>query len=127
MYEVSVTKRYTFEAAHNLLNYDGACSNLHGHSYKLEVSFKRGIANASDLDTQGMVVDFNDMDKYVKPIVERYDHSYLNNFFEQPTAELMALSIFKELKEITENKGVRVSKIALWETEKCHVEIVEEL
>ena len=35
---VSVTRHEEFEAAHRLRDYDGACTNLHGHSYKIEVT-----------------------------------------------------------------------------------------
>ena len=32
-----------FEAAHNLYNYQGDCSRLHGHSYKLSVTVEGNI------------------------------------------------------------------------------------
>ena len=35
---LSITKIFTFEAAHALLGYDGLCANIHGHSYRLEVT-----------------------------------------------------------------------------------------
>ena len=35
---VYITKRFTFEACHHLPNYNGKCANVHGHSYKLEVT-----------------------------------------------------------------------------------------
>ncbi len=126
MGKISATKRYTFEACHFLRNYNGKCANLHGHSYKLEVTF-----SSSKVDSLGMIIDFNKIDDFVKPIVARYDHSQLNTFFEQPTAELMAVSILAEIrKRLNSSKktdeslnGVYVSQVKLWETEKCYVTV----
>ena len=123
--KISVTKRYTFEAGHNLIDYDGKCANLHGHSYKLEVTF----SSDKGLNKQGMVIDFNAVDDIVKPIVNRYDHSYLNDFFDQPTAENMALGIYDEifylLPKLSAEIGVNISlsRVRLWETEKCYATV----
>ncbi|MGC9343425.1 MAG: 6-carboxytetrahydropterin synthase QueD [Bacteroidales bacterium] len=78
MAKIRVTKEFTFEMAHALWNYDGACSNIHGHSYELAVT----IAGEPIRDTQnpknGMVVDFGDIKKWVKhSIVDEFDHSLL--------------------------------------------------
>lgn len=35
---ISITKKIEFEAAHRLSNYQGPCKEIHGHTYKLEVS-----------------------------------------------------------------------------------------
>lgn len=126
MKNITVTKRFTFEASHNLIKYEGKCSNLHGHSYKLEVSF----TSESRLNSQGMVLDFNLIDEIVKPIVDRYDHHYLNDFFSNPTAEVMAGSIFNEIQYILSDRnnipnfeGIYISEVKLWETEKCFVSV----
>ena len=124
---VKVTKRFTFEASHNLINYKGKCANLHGHSYKLEVTFVRSFG----LDNQGMVLDFNKVNEIVEPIINRYDHAYLNDFFSNPTAEVMANSIFDEIDHILEEErrlhsgleNVHVIEVKLWETEKCYVTV----
>ena len=119
---VTVTKRFNFEASHNLINYEGQCSNLHGHSYKLEITFARV---GSFIDTSGMVIDFNKVSALVKPIVDRYDHSYLNDYFSQPTAENMAVSIFEEVNSKLQLKDVKVVEVRLWETEKCFATVKE--
>ena len=38
MGKIRVTKEFDFEMAHALWNYDGACRNIHGHSYRLFVT-----------------------------------------------------------------------------------------
>ena len=40
MPKIRVTKRFHFEMAHTLYEYDGLCRNIHGHSYNLEVTIK---------------------------------------------------------------------------------------
>ena len=42
---IEVTKIFRFESAHNLPNYEGDCANLHGHSYKLEVTVRFNFTN----------------------------------------------------------------------------------
>ncbi len=75
---IRVTKEFSFEMAHALWNYDGACSNIHGHSYKLFVTvIGQPISGVND-PKNGMVVDFGDLKKWVKTaIVNDFDHCLL--------------------------------------------------
>ena len=57
---ISVTKVFTFDSAHNLINYEGACRNLHGHTYKLEVTV------CGDINEMGMVCDFSELSLLIK-------------------------------------------------------------
>ncbi|RLD19815.1 MAG: 6-carboxytetrahydropterin synthase QueD [Bacteroidetes bacterium] len=73
---IRLTKTFTFEMAHALFNYDGKCKNIHGHSYKLEVTvIGKPIADdghASD----GLVIDFGDLKKIVNTeVVDIFDHA----------------------------------------------------
>jgi 6-pyruvoyltetrahydropterin/6-carboxytetrahydropterin synthase len=55
---IRITKEFQFEMAHALLGHDGPCKNIHGHSYKLDVTVKGKVKqNTTDPD-EGMVVDF---------------------------------------------------------------------
>ena len=84
----SVTRTFTFEAAHQLPWHDGKCRNLHGHSYRLEVTVEGPIG------PQGIVVDFADIKRVVeRDVVDVYDHRYLNDLLDNPTAELIAAEI----------------------------------
>jgi 6-pyruvoyltetrahydropterin/6-carboxytetrahydropterin synthase len=91
--EIYLTKETSFDAAHNLLHYDGACARLHGHTWTVRV--KLGPFYEHELDNSGIAVDFKD----IKAAITRYDHQYLNNYFDLPSAEHIALSIFKEFKK----------------------------
>jgi len=110
----SVTRCFTFEAAHQLPWHPGKCRNLHGHGYRLEVTVEGPVAE------NGMVLDFADVEAVVeREVIDRYDHTYLNDFFENPTAELMAHDVWKRL----EAADLAVACIRLWETADSMVEV----
>ncbi len=76
MAKIRVTKLFDFEMAHALHNYDGLCKNIHGHSYKLEVTLIGEPINDIKNPKNGMVIDFGDLKKTVNRfIVHRFDHS----------------------------------------------------
>lgn len=115
---VSVTKCFGFEAAHSLPRYNGDCSRLHGHSYKLQVTVSGSVDEVT-----GMVMDFNVLKAIVKDkVVDKYDHRHLNDFFANPTAENMVIRIFKDLDESFIPLGLSVESVKLWETESSFAE-----
>lgn len=78
MAKIRVTKEFSFEMAHALWNYDGACSNIHGHSYELSVTLIGEPIMEPNNPKNGMVVDFGDIKKWVKKtIIDELDHSLL--------------------------------------------------
>ncbi len=116
---VSITKIFYFEAAHKLPSYFGKCKDLHGHSYKLEVTVLR-----KSLDKDGMVMDFKTLSRIVnESILDKYDHAYLNDYFPMPTAELMAQHIFSFIQDYATNYGVTVQRVRLWETKDSYAEV----
>jgi 6-pyruvoyltetrahydropterin/6-carboxytetrahydropterin synthase len=104
--ELSVYRRYTFEAAHNLAWHPGKCRRLHGHSYVLEVEI------CGPQDARGVVLDFEEIDRVVSPVVERLDHQLLNDIIENPTAECVVTWISEQLPSLTWRT------LRLWETER---------
>ena len=124
--KIYVTKEFEFESAHNLVNYNGACENLHGHSYKLQVTISGSICNEDEsvdnIATDFMVMDFKNLKELVKKsVVDVYDHAYLNKFFKNPTAEFMAVSIFHDIEQELP-KDVKIESVKLWETSTSFVE-----
>jgi 6-pyruvoyltetrahydropterin/6-carboxytetrahydropterin synthase len=110
-----VTRSFTFEAAHQLPWHDGRCRNLHGHGYRLEVTVEGPV------DANGVVVDFDDLKVAVqREVVDRYDHAYLNDLLDNPTAELLAADAWKRL----EGAGLALARLRLWETPSSSVEIL---
>lgn len=80
MSTIRVTKEFNFEMAHALLNYDGPCKNIHGHSYKLFVTVIGEPSAETSNPKLGMLIDFGDLKRLVnKEIVERFDHAFVVN------------------------------------------------
>lgn len=86
---IRLTKEFSFESAHALEGYDGACREIHGHSYKLFVTVKgEPIADLTSPKC-GMVIDFGDIKRIVnKHIISRLDHAFVMR--RTPRAEQIA-------------------------------------
>lgn len=119
---ITVTKRYGFEACHHLPYYEGPCHNLHGHSYKLDVTVCGNVIKDKNNPKCGMIMDFKDLKQIVKEVaVDKYDHSNLNDFFENPTAEIMVKTIAEDIMRKLPLKVSLVS-VKLWETDTSYAE-----
>lgn len=106
---VQVTKEFTFDAAHHLLDYAGPCANMHGHTYKLQVTVEGEVSPET-----GMIMDFNDLKSIVKDVViAQFDHKCLNDVLDyNPTAENMVMDIISNLQA----SCINAVKVRLWET-----------
>ena len=80
MSNIRITKQFSFETGHALYGYDGKCKNVHGHSYRLDVTvIGKPISDNSNVKF-GMVIDFSDLKKIVKEeIVDVFDHATVFN------------------------------------------------
>jgi len=88
-----VIKDFHFDAAHQLTNYYGKCETLHGHRYGLSV----GVKGTKDSST-GMLFDFCKLKEIVtNAVLAKLDHSLLNDYIENPSAENIAEWIFDVL------------------------------
>lgn len=113
-----VTRRFHFDAAHQLRKHPGECRHLHGHRWEFDVT----VEGRPDPVT-GIVVDFKDMKHYVeKHILKELDHTCINNtlYFEriEPTAENLAYYIFHKLNS---EGGLHVKQITVYESPGCSV------
>ncbi len=80
MRKVRLSKEFRFEMGHALLNYDGLCRHIHGHSYKLLITVIGEPIDDIQDPKLGMVMDFSDLKAAVKePIVDYFDHSLVIN------------------------------------------------
>lgn len=66
----------TFDSAHFLKDYAGKCANIHGHTWRVEVTAKSGGLITSG-EKRGMVLDFSDLKKEVRKLTERFDHTLI--------------------------------------------------
>lgn len=85
-----VTRHEEFEAAHLLPGYNGPCGNLHGHSYKIEVT----VEGPQDPKYYGMVMDFNWLKKAIKEVVP--DHRFLYNTADTSEVEQELVEVLKK-------------------------------
>ena len=67
---LTVTKELRTETAHRLMDYDGRCSHMHGHSYLWQVT-----ATGPELTSNGMIVDFKDLKKAMNTVLDPLDHA----------------------------------------------------
>lgn len=116
----TVSKKFSFDAAHHLPNYKGKCKNPHGHHWVCELACRGPIAE----DT-GMVVDFNELKKFCNIFEEKFDHTYLNDIKElpNPTAENICQYIHDEFHMWCVAHGVSFEYIRIWETPNSMVEL----
>jgi len=104
---------FDFEAAHRLPQHPGKCKELHGHSYHLVVTVERRVARET-----GMAIDFADLKQIVRrEVVDRLDHTYLNDKIDNPTAEILSVWIWNALREPLSG----LVEVELWETRNCAV------
>ncbi|MFO7712793.1 6-carboxytetrahydropterin synthase QueD [Desulfosarcina sp.] len=105
-----------FAAAHQLAMVAKKCENLHGHNWKVEVCVK-----GERLNNAGVLVDFGILKAYVKEIMKRLDHKFLNElpYFEgtAPSSENIAVYIANSLKEMIKEPGLTVGRVTTWESE----------
>ncbi|MCY6959831.1 6-carboxytetrahydropterin synthase QueD [Clostridium brassicae] len=123
---------HSFDSAHFLAGYEGKCNNIHGHRWKveIEVQSEKLIENGQ---LEGMVIDFGDLKRDLKEMVDYYDHALIIqegtmrretlkciiedgfkviNVNFRPTAENFAKFFFKAMK----NKGYNVKRATVYET-----------
>ncbi len=127
---ISISKSYSFDAAHQLWNDDwddidnlkvfGKCANEHGHTYTLDVTIEGPVES----DT-GMVLNYFDLDKIVKPIVEgQLDHKNMNKVFggrlttAENMVEIISSWIDEELYRVYEEVDFVLVMVSLSETPK---------
>ncbi len=109
MYELMVEE--TFDAAHALRGYEGACENLHGHTWKVQLFLK-----GDKLNKIGLLEDFKSIKQRLTAALKPFDHKFINNVppFDKknPTSENLAETLFRTLKKEYKN----LSKVTVWES-----------
>jgi 6-pyruvoyltetrahydropterin/6-carboxytetrahydropterin synthase len=68
-----MTASYTHEVpmGHRLQHHTGKCKYPHGHNYLVTVSYEGPVSTES-----GMVIDFSQLKKVTREVLEPYDHSF---------------------------------------------------
>ena len=93
---VELARTYRFQAAHRLPAVPSGhqCARLHGHSFEVEVQ----VAGEVDEST-GWLIDFDEMDRTVGPLLGELDHRCLNEIdgLCNPTSEMLARWLWQRL------------------------------
>ena len=117
MYEVTVEE--TFAAGHYLRNYKGKCEHPHGHNYRVRLTL-----GGRELDQAGLLLDFKDMKRVVKDVIEYFDHRMINDLEPftvlNPSAENLAKYFFDQTNARLKNDTggrVEVRRVTIWETD----------
>lgn len=141
MTKIRITKEFHFEMAHALHNYKGPCKNIHGHSYKLNVTIIGIPIKEESSSDNGMVMDFGKLKKLINDsVINHFDHSLILNsqipqnmlkeiqLFSnlllvdyQPTCENIVLDIVERVIKILP-PGVSLFSVKLNETESNFAE-----
>lgn len=106
-----------FDAAHFIRNYQGKCSQLHGHRWNVVVCIE-----GSELDDLGMLIDFSEVKKNVRAALELLDHRLLNDLTPfgpegvNPTAEGLAQYLYQEFKQGLNMKAKRLAWVKVFES-----------
>jgi 6-pyruvoyltetrahydropterin/6-carboxytetrahydropterin synthase len=114
MYEITVLSH--FSGAHRLRYLHGKCEELHGHNWKVEVTW-----GSSRVGKDGVVIDFKILKEKVEKVLRALDHTYLNDlaFFskKEPSSENIAKYIFDKLnRELKRHQGI-LRRVTAWESE----------
>lgn len=123
---------HSFDAAHFLAGYEGKCSNIHGHRWRVVVEVQN-LQLQTNQQCSGMLVDFARLKKNIKEEVDYFDHMLIieNNTLKastvkaleeegfqmkvldfRPTAENLAKFFFDRM----ELKGYQVKSVTVYET-----------
>ena len=122
----------SFDSAHFLAGYEGKCSNIHGHRWKIIVEVSKEELS-SEIQTRGMVVDFGTLKSDLRQLADQLDHALIIEkdslkpltlqalleegfrvitFEFRPTAENFSKYIYDEMQ----NKGYPVKQVVVYET-----------
>lgn len=147
-----ISKSFEIETGHLLTKHPDKCRFPHGHSRRVQI-----VLAADALDTNDMVCDFKAVKAALKPFLDAWDHAFCINtddpqfaFFQKtygaqivaftkmdPTSEVMAKTIFDELKRRLAGPdgqpdvryavpaGVRVERVRVTETSSSWAEYSE--
>ncbi len=147
---LTITKIFHYEMAHALHRYDGACANIHGHSYRLEVTVTGPVITDKEHPKHGMIMDFGDLKRIVQQqVLDVFDHALVLNVASRgnkrehanvetsETPELFGNIVWVDYQPTNENllldfasritphlpNNVRLVKLRMYETEGSFAEL----
>ncbi len=108
---MEIFKDFRFEAAHSLphLPPGHKCRNMHGHSYRVRVVVRGKVD-----PRVGWVMDFADLKGAVQPLIDRLDHSVLDEVEGMgiSTAEGLSVWLWRRIRPALP----ALHRVEVWET-----------
>jgi len=105
--------REYLDCAHSVLG-----EGIHGHTYSVELILQ------GEVQEDGIIIDFREVKRRFRSILDKFDHKNLNDILDNPTAEMLCKEIFSMAKESFSE--VRVISVRVWEGRDKWVELREE-
>lgn len=105
---MKISKEYRWEMGHRIPDHDGLCRNIHGHSYRMIVEVE------GEVSSNGMIIDFYDLGRIVKPVIEKLDHCFLVykddenvlNFLKDNEMKYVVTDYYATVENIAYNIGI---------------------
>jgi 6-pyruvoyltetrahydropterin/6-carboxytetrahydropterin synthase len=132
---MKVAKEFRWEMGHRLPEHFGNCKNIHGHSYKMIVEFE------GEMNKDEMIIDFYDVDKMIKPLIEKHDHAFMVNkndkevveFLEKMKSKMLVVEfnstvenickfVLSEIKKVDLPKNISSVSVRIYETNEDYAE-----
>lgn len=132
---MKVAKEFRWEMGHRLPEHFGNCKNIHGHSYKMIVEFE------GEMNKDEMIIDFYDVDKMIKPLIEKLDHAFMVNkndkevveFLEKMKSKMLVVEfnstvenickfVLSEIKKVDLPKNISSVSVRIYETNEDYAE-----
>jgi 6-pyruvoyltetrahydropterin/6-carboxytetrahydropterin synthase len=122
VYELMVESK--FSAAHQLRGYQGQCEKLHGHNWRVTVA-----VTAERLDEQGLAIDFHQLKKALREILDQLEHTFLNDIFPftqiNPSSENLAKWIYDNMMKKVNDDNIEVASVTVWESDTASASFFE--
>lgn len=122
----TISTQIGFSASHMLKDYEGNCSNIHGHNWFLRVYYE-----FEELDKRGLTIDYLELRSRLEEVIlPRFDHVNLNDVapfnMVNPTSENLAKEIFRIIRERVDVGNGILKMVEIWETPVDMVRYSEE-
>lgn len=111
-----IAKEYRWEMGHRLVQHEGLCKNIHGHSYSLRVEIE------GSTDATGMVMDFYDLSTLVQPIVDELDHCFI---CDHDDAVMIEFFLGNPMKVVVVQFPTTAENICAWIAERLAPEFAQ--
>ena len=103
---MKIGMEFWIDYAHHLPGHE-LCGRPHGHTAQIIVEVLASqefvkMVQENDIKNYGeaMAIDFKDLKKSVKNVIDKLDHQNLNDFFKYPSSEVTCNHLWDKLNEI---------------------------